>query len=253
MHRTTLARTQRRTRSARCATTTCTLRTRTLENWLTGNGASWRGPPLWRTRGAHVRRTRRWRTNWRCVHRTWSGLRNDKSARRYVLDRLRGMYRMRGSRCVRRCRWLNRWRWNFRFGGNLLDRFFDGCRSRGCLRRHYDTWSLTRLWSNQSRCSSWRSWSRGQFWFGLTLRRRDGLFYLGLVNRGSSNWRGRSRRHFWGRRHFRRGCCRFGRSNWSRGRGSRFCHHGGRRCRLRRNRCCRFRWSRRSRLLQNCL
>jgi hypothetical protein len=250
MHGTTFARTQRRTRCAWSAgATTRTLRTWTLENRLTGNGTSGRGPALRRTRGAHVRSGLRRRTNRRGVHRTRSCLRNNQAARRNMRDRL---LRMRSRRSM--------WRWcrfRRRFGlclrGNLLHFFFCGRRrSSGSLRRHDDTRSLPRLRRNQTRSRSWRSRCGRQFWFGLTLNRRDGLFDFRLANRGRSNRCGRNHRYLRDRRRFRRGCCRFRRSNRCRGRGSRFRCHGGRRGRLSRNRGCRFGRRRGSRLfLQN--
>ena len=68
-----------------------------------------------------------------------------------------------------------------------------------------------RLRRDQTRCGSRCSRSRRQFWFGLTLNRRDGLFNFSFANAGRSNRCGRNHRYLRDRRRFRCGCCRFGR------------------------------------------
>ena len=160
MHRTTLARTQRRTSSWRCS-----LRTRTLENRLSRHRASG-----CRTRRAHVRSRRIQRTNRRRVHRTRAGLRNDQPPWRLLRDRLARRGRMR--RLRRRCfLLLHRRRFCF-FRLSRSGNLFHLVRRRLCwnlrsrwLWRHHDARRLTRLRGDQTRGG--RSRGGRQVGFGL--------------------------------------------------------------------------------------
>lgn len=236
MHRTSFARTQRRTTRRRACRT---LRPWALENRLTRYRTTRHRTALWRTRGPHVRsRRRRWTHRGR-VHRTRSRLRHDQPPWR----------RLRCCRTRRSCRLRNRGRWlwlmlNCWLGrsSDLFDRFrLLFLRRRHCgsrRRRYYDARSLARLRSNQARCG--RRNSRGRRHFGFDLTLNGCRWFNGRCGRRSSNGRFLLDRRFHNRRRCgfrRRRCCRLR------------CDRRRRRGRLRRNRCCRLRRRRGGRLL----
>ena len=154
MHGTTLAGPQRRSRAAgRC-------RTRTLENWLPWNRASWRRPALRR------RLQTRWLLRRSQVDRPGAGLRHDHAPHRSARP---------GRRSGRRSR---------------LGRMCLGRRRSFCKRRSH------RLWGCSRSCRPYRWWwrhhnfgRRRRHWRGF-LRRLDRRRSLRRRRRGGrNNWR----------------------------------------------------------------
>ncbi len=222
MHRTTLARTQRRTVAHR-ATRTTLLRTRTLENWLAWNWTSALRTHAWRLCTGR----RSWRSDRRRIHRARSRLRNNQPTNRlswYRTARLRSsalhrrtLYR-RGRRRRRRrsCRRRTRCRSAGLGWLRLFHRSCWFCSLRRWRRsRHNNARRLARLRRNETR-------SRGRLLRGNCFCRLDrscgGLRLLDrLLCRGSSwscfyHWlrrRGRRCHRLLHRRSWRRVCHRW--------------------------------------------
>jgi hypothetical protein len=189
MHRTALARTERRTRSA--LSPWCPLRTRTLKNRLAGNWASGRRTGCSWSSSLSSRRCRTRRRSF--VHGTRTGLRNDhaRSGRLWRSRRSRRRSRTRCSLCdLRNCRSTHRRR---------SRRGRCDCRGRGRSRRSRRS---GHGWRNRGFLSYRRS-----NWPGRRGDRRGGRS------------RGRGRRHGWPRWGRRRNCRL--RRYWRRGRARR--------------------------------
>ena len=188
MHRSTLPRTQWRTRPTGSSRS---LWTRTLENRLTRNGTSRRGAYRSRCCSLHSRRDRTWRRGliygtraslwndhawrgrlrrpsdnvWR--RRTWRDRRSLRRGRgrnwrrcRYTnvcTDRRRGRRRTRRNKCWSRChgrrdRTLRGWRRNDNSRRHCLRHNWSGCNNRPHNRRR-DNWLRDNGW-----CSGHRHW-----------------------------------------------------------------------------------------------
>jgi|1186.fasta_scaffold16517_1 hypothetical protein len=184
MHRTALARTQRRA----CCTDACSLRTRALENGLTGNGTTGRGTHC-ADRSTRLRGRNRTRRR-SLVHRTGASLRHDHSR----------CWRLRRSRRRRRTR---------RCGGNWRlwrrrSRHRRRCGSARRRRHHRRRRRCNRLRGRRGyngRGGRWRYWWNRRL---LDHRRRNNRPDRSGRRCGSSDWwrNGFRRRRWSGRRDY---------------------------------------------------